>query len=149
MNFTRTNQYYSSVEEVISYTGIRYDDLGLESEEELAWLLEQWLIQAKDFIDKYIERNLHKELESGKLSEIPPSIHNVATRIVANMVTQAVIRRQTPIANKDNVSTITVSDSIFTDSIKQDLEQFKIVSTSPALRIKRVRSRSEREGEMQ
>ncbi|GLB58673.1 hypothetical protein [Cytobacillus sp. NCCP-133] len=140
----RTVLYYSSVKEVIFYTGVRFDDFSLENKQELIDLLGEWLIEAKDYIDTYISRNLQKELEIGKITNIPPRIHDIATRIVANKVAQAVARRTTPLATKDSVPTITLSDNIFTDSIKQDLDQFIVNTSKPTLRISRARSKTER-----
>ncbi len=117
--------YYSTPQEVIRYTGVRPADFeitapvdGKTPEELLEEVIEGWLEQAKNFIDADRNRNFTAE------GEVPAGIHNIALRLVANMVAQAQIRRQTPIVRHDDFTVQMVEDTIFTSSIKFDLARF-------------------------
>jgi len=89
--------YYSSPADVIAYTGVRPEDLGIEATEEdtadelLTALLTEWLEEAADLIDRDRRQSWLTELT------IPAGINNIAKRLVANMIAQAVVRRDTPI----------------------------------------------------
>ena len=122
--------HYSTVDDVIEFTGIRPGDLGLEddpqgttdpesAESKMRILIESWLVQVKDLIDQNRNRDFHEE-EDG----VPPGIHNIALRVCANMVAQAVLRRDTPIVRVDDFNVRTVEDRVITSAIKDDLKQY-------------------------
>lgn len=110
--------YYSSVNQVKQYTGIRAEDLGFEHEEFLDEVLETWLIQIKDLINR--DRNY----DYTKDEEIPAALNNIALRMAANMVAQATLRRETPIVRVDDFNVNMVEDAVLTNAIKQDLRRF-------------------------
>jgi len=56
---------YSTVDDVINYTGIKYDTLGLSNKTELETMIETWLIQIKSLIDRDRKRDLEKDLDFG------------------------------------------------------------------------------------
>ena len=58
-------QYYSTIEEVIEYTGIKYSNLGLPGEKELKAMIEKWLIQVTSLINRNRGRNLLTDLTFG------------------------------------------------------------------------------------
>lgn len=115
---------YSSPNEVIRYTSIQPKDLDLDTPEKLNALINQWLVQAKDLIDQDRNRDYHKEVELGKRSSVPSGIDNIALRIVANMVAQAKIRRDTSIVRVDDYEIKMADDEIFTKAIRSDLSLY-------------------------
>ena len=112
-------EFYSTAEEVMQYTGVKPGDLGLSEEQELKDVLEGWLIQIKDIIDRDRNRNFHKEG-----SEVPPGIDHIAMRVCANVVAQASFRRESTIVQVDDYSIQMVDDQIFTKAIREDLSRY-------------------------
>jgi len=117
-------QFYSTADEVIQYTGVHPQDLGLESYEGLNRVIEGWLVQIKDIIDKDRNRDYHQEVEEGKRTEVPPGIHHIAMRICANVIAQATFRRESTIVQVDDYKVQMLDDQIFTDAIKKDLSRY-------------------------
>lgn len=137
--------FYSSPQKVIDYTGVTPADLGLRDDEESGegWqsayeklfdIIGEWLEEVTDLINQ--DRNRDYRLEE----TIPPGIHNIAKRMVANMVAQAVLRRDTPLVKIDDFNVQMVEDKIFTDAIKADLSRYP---AKAKFKITRVRSNSE------
>lgn len=112
-------EFYSTAEEVMQYTGVKPGDLGLNEEQELKDVLEGWLIQIKDIIDKDRNRNYHREG-----SEVPPGINHIAMRVCANVVAQASFRRESTIVQVDDYRIQMVDDQIFTEAIRSDLSRY-------------------------
>ena len=112
--------YYSTPEDVISYTGIKPKDLGFGEEDEdgLKALIEVWLTQIKSLIDADRNRNYLVE------GTVPAGIDNIALRMAANLVAIAVVRRDTPIVRVDDFNIQIVRDEIFTEPIQKDLSRF-------------------------
>lgn len=59
------DQFYSTVDEVIEYTGIKYSNLGLPGEKELKAMIEKWLKQVASLINRNRGRNLLTDLNFG------------------------------------------------------------------------------------
>jgi hypothetical protein len=118
-----TDTFYSTAQDVIDFTGIRATDLNLvdngdTAEEQLVTIIEGWLTEIKDIIDRDRNRDYASE------TAIPPGIHLIAKRMAANMVAQAVIRRDTPIIRIGEYAVKMVDDTIFTESIRKDLSLY-------------------------
>lgn len=86
---------YSSVDEVIKYTGAEYDKLNLNDQEELNNLIETWLIQIKSLIDRnrgrdlYLDPNFGDKIGLGNFegelsSDVPKSNYYVVTKITSD-----------------------------------------------------------------
>lgn len=110
--------YYSTVDEVISYTGVAPQTLGLNTHSELETLLEIWLVQIKDLIDRDRNRNYTKE------GDVPPGIDNIARRMAAHLVRSAERQRSNSVVDIDG-NQLQVDDvSVFTDEIMKDLRRY-------------------------
>jgi len=131
-------QFYSTADEVIQYTGVHPQDLGLESDEELKKVIEGWLVQIKDIIDQDRNRNYHQEVEDGKRTEVPPGINHIAMRVCANVIAQATFRRESTIVQVDDYQVQMLDDQIFTDAIKKDLARYPKKSRFGMMVIRRV-----------
>ncbi len=57
--------YYSSVDDVIKFTGVSYEKLGLGSQEELEFLIEDWLEYVTSLINQNRGRDLYRDLTFG------------------------------------------------------------------------------------
>lgn len=113
-------EYYSNPQDVIEFTGIKpkklqiNDDTDVSAEEKLEDTLENWLIQIKDIIDRYTGEDYSEDT--------PGVIENAALRMAGNMVTLAMVRRNTSLMQSDNFDMAIIKDNILTESIKEDLE---------------------------
>jgi hypothetical protein len=115
---------YSSIKEIIDYTGIEPEQIGKETAEELEEVLLGWLVQAKDLIDADRNRNFHKEVQQGVLDDVPPGINNIAMRMASNMVAIAIFRRDTGVVRLNEFEVKMVKDSVFTSDIEKDLSRY-------------------------
>ena len=87
------------------------DDNGLES------LLTTWIIQCQDMINTYCHRSYTS-------STVPGAVQNVLLRLVSNMVTLSIQRRDSPIIKVNDWNVQTLSSDIFSDDLKNDLSPF-------------------------
>lgn len=126
--------FYSTVSDVQQHTGIRISDLGFDTDAELVTWVEGRLTEIKDLIDH--DRNRDYTVDGS----IPAGIHNIALRIMSNMVAMAVLRRETPIVRVDDFNIKMVEDRIFTTAIKDDLKRYP---KKPAFRLMRARNQTE------
>ena len=119
------NNFYSSAEDVIFYTGVKPSDLWIEDEEgeegktadeKLKEIIESWLIQIADKIHKRQRMNYLDELE-----EVPASVHDIAKRMCANKITSARLKREAPIQRIDDYTVQQVKDFVFTKEIEREL----------------------------
>ncbi|WP_295612121.1 hypothetical protein [uncultured Methanobrevibacter sp.] len=107
-------------DEVIEFTGLKPSMLKLQSNDDgkLYVIIEAWTKQSEDLIKSYCNNDFKKE--------VPLAVKNVCLRLTANMVTQAIARRDTPITKVNDWNISTVGSRIFTNDLKEDLEPFKI-----------------------
>lgn len=136
-----SDEYYSTPEQVISYTGVKPKDLGFDTEDEeadeasLITLLETWLIQIKSLIDKDRNRDYTAE------GVVPAGIDNIALRMAANQVANAMVMRDSPIIRVDEFTLRQVDkDKVLTEAIEKDLLRFP---AKPNFRFMRVRTEEE------
>lgn len=133
-------RYYSTVGDVLRYTGIKPKDLGFKDAEEeggitadelLTAFIEARLIEVKDLIDRDRNRDFHAE------GDVPPGIHHIALRIMKNFLAHAVVSRETPIVRVDDFTIRMVEDQVFTHAIRNDLRTYP---AKPRFRILRISS---------
>ena len=109
-----------SAEEVINFHGLKPQHLHFKGEDadlELEDTLIGWIRQCQSLIVNYT----HNEF---KHEEVPDAVRNVCLRLVSNMVTMAVQRRDTPIVKVNDWTIQTTSSDIFTDDLKEDLKPY-------------------------
>lgn len=58
--------HYSSVEDVIKFTGVSYDKLGLSGQEELEYYIQKWLEYVTSLINSNRGRDLYRDLSFGE-----------------------------------------------------------------------------------
>ena len=121
---------YSDAKKVIDFAGASPATLGLESQTQLETLVESWLVQIADYINRDRNRDFSAE------EEVPPIIDNIALRMAVNMIRSAERQRTGSVVKFDATEdSLPVADArIFTDSIRRDLMR---VPRKPAVRITR------------
>lgn len=119
------SEYYSTPEDVISYTGIKPEDLGMDTESELKIFIVKRLIEIKDIIDHDRKRDYHAEAEESG-TQVPPGIVHIALRIAKNFISHAVLSRETPIIRIDDFTIRSVEDKVMTRAITEDLKRFPL-----------------------
>ena len=115
-----------TTDEVIKFTGLKPQHLNFDKEdiEGLKQTLEEWILQAQSLILAYCHI---KELEDSK---VPLAMKNVCLRLVSNMVSLAIQKRDNPIIKVNDWTIQGLSSDIFTTDLKEDLEPFIHDSTN-------------------
>lgn len=104
---------------VINFHGLKPKNFNLEKTDTtgLANIITEWINQGQSLINTYC----HREYTS---QTVTPAIQNVLLRLVSNMCTLAIQRRDTPIIKVNDWNIQTVPSDIFTDDLKEDLRPF-------------------------
>ena len=127
--------YYSTIVDVKNYTGIRKEDLGFSTEKALEDFIEARLLEVKDLINNDRNRNYDTEVLAGERLEVPPGIHQIALRMMANLIGYAVVRRDTPIVRISDFNVQQIDDKIFTPDLKRDLSIYPAKAKFRFLRV--------------
>ncbi|MYL36023.1 hypothetical protein GLW05_20850 [Pontibacillus yanchengensis] len=123
----RTTSYYSSVLEVMYYTNVSVemiDPNGEMTEEQFIERIEEFLREASDYVERYTRRDFNKEVKQGKLETVYAGIHGITRRIVADLVAQAITRRDGNIFIVGESNEV-LKDSVFNANVKKDLDMYK------------------------
>ena len=107
---------YVAPQDVRDYTGVKPGDLGKPDAASLDATLSKWIAQAEEMVTHYLGQ---------AFTTVPEGVKNGTLRIVANMVAQAKLRRTTSIISIDEFQQRLVPDTVFTRSIRDDLEPYK------------------------
>lgn len=116
-----------STSDVIHFHGLKPQHLNFEKTdtEGLNTLLEKWITQAESLINTYTNRAYNDDT-------ITPAVQNVCLRLVSNMVSLAIQKRDSPIIKVNDWTIQGLSSDIFTEDLKNDLKPFiKDSSTEP------------------
>lgn len=131
--------YYSTVEAVRNFTGVRPEDLpNLASVDALEDQIEEWLKDVKELIDEFCQRNFLAE-EEGEGPEIPRGVHLAAQRAARNIISMARLSANAGQVNPDEFfrNQSQNADVVLTEAIKDDLRRVKqrIIDTTPTQQI--------------
>jgi hypothetical protein len=104
---------------VINFHGLKPKQFNLDKDDEtgLNNMLCDWIRQCQSLIETYTHRTYTDETVS-------PALQNILLRLVSNMCTLAIQRRDTPIIKVNDWNIQTVPSDIFTDDLKEDLKPF-------------------------
>ena len=104
---------------VINFHGLKPKQFGLDKTDTtgLNNLLCEWIRQCQSLIETYTHRSYTPSSVNG-------AVQNVLLRLVSNMITLAIQRRDTPIIKVNDWTIQTVPSDIFTDDLKEDLRPF-------------------------
>ena len=111
---------FCTVEDVKRFTGVKLSHLKAKSEEELDSSIEDWIKQSESLIKEYCNNDF------SKYNPLPDAVQNICMRLTANMVTQAIARRDTPITKVNDWNISTVGSRIFTNDLKEDIAPYRI-----------------------
>ena len=116
---TNTVDLWITTTSVINFHGLKPKQFNLEKTDNngLTEMLTEWIIQGQSLINTYT----HREYTS---TTVTPAVQNVLLRLVSNMCTLAIQRRDTPIIKVNDWNIQTVPSDIFTDDLKEDLKPF-------------------------
>ena len=105
--------------QVIDFQGLKPKNLNLEKTDNtgLENMVNEWILQCQSLIETYIHRTYSD-------SEVPGAVKNVLLRLVSNMVTLAIQRRDSPIIKVNDWNITTIPSDIFSDDLKGDLAPF-------------------------
>lgn len=104
---------------IINFQSLKPQQFGLQKTDTtgLEGLLTTWIVQCQDLINTYT----HRQYTS---TSVPPAVQNVLLRLVSNMVTLSIQRRDSPIIKVNDWNIQTLSSDIFTDDLKEDLSLY-------------------------
>ena len=104
---------------VINFQSLKPQQFGLQKTDTtgLNALLSTWIQQCQDLINTYTHRLYTSE-------SAPLAVQNVLLRLVSNMVTLSIQRRDSPIIKVNDWNVQTLSSDIFSDDLKDDLRPF-------------------------
>lgn len=114
-----TTDLWITTTNVINFQSLKPSQFGLQKTDttNLNSLLSSWIVQCQDLINTYT----HRDYTS---SSVPPAVQNVLLRLVSNMVTLSIQRRDSPIIKVNDWNVQTLSSDIFSDDLKDDLSPF-------------------------
>ena len=116
-----------SPDDVINFHGLRPKHFNLERDDTqgLEEILDDWIEQAEDMINMYTNRAYTD-------STVRPAVCNVCLRLVSNMVSLAIQKRDNPIIKVNDWTVTGLGSDIFTEDLKNDLAPFvKDASNEP------------------
>ena len=104
---------------VINFHGLKPKQFQLDKTDTtgLHNMLCDWIRQCQSLIETYTNREYAP-------SSVPGAVQNVLLRLVSNMVTLAIQRRDSPIIKVNDWNITTLSSDIFSDDLKHDLKPF-------------------------
>lgn len=113
------DQFYSTVNEVIEYTGIKYSNLGLPGEKELKAMVEKWLKQVASLINRNRGRNLLTDLNFGDKIMIDQGVEpwNELTVAGVTVEIETDIEEFPQFDDKIAINRIEISSDVGTDTI--------------------------------
>ena len=115
-----------TVDEVVKFHGLKQQHLNIKDDTALfEETISKWIIQSEDLIKHYT----HNQFVNG----VPDAVKNVCLRLVSNMCTLAVLKRETPIIKVNDWTMKAVPSDIFTDDLKEDLEPFILAGDGSSL----------------
>ena len=111
---------YATPEQVRAFTGLRPDDLGVDSDEALDKLLKEWGAHVRALIDAAA----HHDFGDGKdaVDEVPAAVRSVALRATANYVALAQSARESKFVRIDEWRVgLEQHDMVLTPALRRDL----------------------------
>ena len=112
------------VDDVIDILSLKPQHFKLEKTDDtkLEEIVESIISQCEDLIKQYTNNQFKKD--------VPKAVENVCLRLVSNMITFMIQRRDSPIIKVNDWNIQTVSSNIFTSDLKEDLEPYIIEKSS-------------------
>ena len=108
-----------TVDQIINFQGLKPKNLNLDKTDDvgLEEIVSDWILQCQSLIETYTNRTYTDD-------NVPGAVQNVLIRLVSNMATLAIQRRDSPIIKVNDWNITTLSSDIFSDDLKHDLKPF-------------------------
>ncbi len=116
--------HYSAPSEVRARTGIRPEDLGFGTDQELEGFLVQLLEQVSDLMNRWMRRDWLAELQEGLITEVPAGLHGIAADVAASSVREMVVSRQTPVVRIDDFAVRTLRTQLLGPDVRERLRLY-------------------------
>lgn len=104
---------YGSAASVKIRSGVKFDDLGLDAEEDLTTFLEGLLDETTDLMDRILGTSL--------LADPPAGLDAIANDIAADSLRTMLMTRQAPIVRIDDFAIRTLTTRVLSDDVKERL----------------------------
>ena len=111
-------EFYGTVERVVRATGVRAEDLNLDSDDDLTEFLEELLGEATDLMDRQMRLSYLEE------DTVPAGLNGIAADVVATALRSMIQSRQTPVVRIDDFAVQVVSTMTLTKDIKDRLKLY-------------------------
>ena len=112
------SNHYGDIQDVISYSRVQPEMLGLTTRSDMEVLIEKWLEQVTEFINQ--DRN--RDYREG--ATVPKGIHNIAMRMVTTLIRNAQRQATGSVIQIDGRDLIIDDASIFDKNILKDLRRY-------------------------
>ena len=109
---------YCTSERIISTGKLKPSQFGMENDEELEYIVDEWIEQAESVIDDYCNRTFE--------DPVPPVISLACEELVQNIVSNRRVRQEGGYIKINDWNVKTVPTSILTDDIKELLNPYTI-----------------------
>jgi hypothetical protein len=116
------SEFYSSPEEVVHRTGVKYEDLGADNEDDMLNLITSWLVDATDYINKF----------TGQVwtsVTVPQAVESACAGMVSTQVVICQQRRKSPLIKISDFNIKMIEDDVVTDDVIKVLKKY-VDSTS-------------------
>lgn len=110
---------YGSAASVITRTGVKPEDLGLDDDTALETFVEDVLDEVTDLLDRKMRKSYLTE------DTVPAGLDGIANDACADSVRQMVVGRQTPVVRIDDFAVRTITNRVLNADI---LERLKLYS---------------------
>lgn len=113
---------YCTLDDVKQATGVKYTDLGLETEVSLNSILGTWITQITDIINQYCQTAWNIDAQ-------PAGVTRAAISMMSNIVGVAIQRRKATFVRINDFAIKLVMDAVLTTEIKDMLHPYKVGHT--------------------
>jgi hypothetical protein len=109
--------FYGSAAAVITRTGVKPEDLGLDDDNALETFVDEVLAEVSELFD----RSMRTSYLEG---DVPAGLNGVANDAASNSVREMVVTRQTPVVRIDDFAVRTIQSRVLTPDILKRLKLY-------------------------
>jgi hypothetical protein len=110
---------YCSVNDVVDFTGIKAEDVGIaEAPEKFKAWVESLIAQADSMIDAHCRRSFDPEEADAKYRDL---LAGISMKITANLIMKSLQLRTSPVEKIDDFVIRVADSSVITEDIKESL----------------------------
>jgi hypothetical protein len=121
---TTLTTYYSTPADVITRTGAKPDDMGLDDDEELETFIEGLLVEASDIVTRKLGRDYLALLDRGVITEIPAGLNGIVADVVADSMRTMLATRQSAVVRIDDFAVATLRSRMLSPDVLDRLRLY-------------------------